>query len=243
MNINMEFLTPDLIASFITLSLLEIVLGIDNLIFISLVVSRLPAKYSRRARVIGLTMALVIRIIMLMGVKWIMGLTEPIFTLGLAFSFKDLLLIAGGLFLIIKGGLEIWTDLSGGQQVNKKIKTAGSFGSAIVQIMFVDFVFSFDSIITAIAITTNIPVIVAAVVVSMVVMLIASGYLAAFLEKYPGFKVLGISFIILVGVILLAEGFHQHIERAYVYFALAFSTTVEILNTIHRRKHHVKNVF
>lgn len=227
--------TPEIIVSFITLSLLEIVLGIDNLIFIALVVARLPKKYSRSARLIGLSLALIIRVVMLLGAKWIMGLVAPVITVIIPLSFKDLLLIAGGLFLIIKGGHEIKVDLQG-KQSNKKVKGASNFSGAIMQIMFVDFVFSFDSIITAIGMTTNIPVIVAAVVVSMIVMLVASGYLAEFLDKYPGFKILGITFIILVGLVLLAEGIHLHIPRNYIYFALAFSTLVEILNTLHRRK-------
>ncbi len=234
------FLTPEIILSFITLSLLEIVLGIDNLIFIALVISRLPKKYNRSARIIGLSLALIIRVIMLLGAKWVMGLVEPVTTLIIPLSFKDLLLVVGGLFLIIKGGHEIQVDLSNKKppkNEKKQIKAAASFGNAIAQIVFVDFVFSFDSIITAIGMTTNIPVIVAAVVVSMIVMLVASGYLSAFLEKYPGFKILGIAFIILIGVVLLAEGVHQHIPRQYTYFALVFSTIVEIFNIKHRRKH------
>jgi len=234
------FLTPEILMSFITLSLLEIVLGIDNLIFIALVVSRLPQKYSRSARLIGLSLALIIRVVMLLGAKWIMGLTEPIFTFIIPLSFKDLLLAVGGLFLIVKGGMEIKADLTGKENA-KTIKTAASFPAAIMQIVFIDFVFSFDSIITAIGMTTNIPVIVAAVVVSMIVMLVASGGLAKFLDTYPGFKILGIAFIILVGIVLLAEGVHLHIPRNYIYFALAFSTIVEIINTLHRRKHRVSD--
>lgn len=233
------FLTPDIIVSFITLSFLEIVLGIDNLIFISLVVARLPKKYSRRARIIGLSLALIIRVVMLLGVKWIMGLVEPFVTIIIPLSFKDLLLLAGGLFLIIKSGMEIRADLSGKENI-KTIKSATNFPSAIIQIVFVDFVFSFDSIITAIGMTTNIPVIVAAVVVSMIVMLVASGYLSAFLDKYPGFKILGISFIVLVGIVLTAEGIHLHIPRNYIYFALVFSTLVEIVNTLHRQRNKHK---
>lgn len=223
--------------SFITLSLLEIVLGIDNLIFIALVVQKLPKKYSKSARIIGLALALGIRVVMLMGASWIMTLTKPIFNLFIGISVKDLLLILGGLFLVIKGGMEIKADLGSRKEDAKTVKAAKNFVGAILQIAFIDFVFSFDSIITAVGITTNIPVIVAAVTVSMLVMLVASGYLADFLNKYPEFKILGIGFIILIGIILLAEGFHQHIPREYIYFALVFSTVVEILNTLHRKRH------
>lgn len=228
------FLTPDLFLSFITLSLLEIVLGIDNLIFISLVVGHLDGKHRKPARFIGLGLAFGIRVIMLLGAKWIMGLTEPVIS---AYSFKDILLILGGLFLIIKSSMEIRSDLTGIKK-DKNLKPIKGFTNAIAQIVFVDFIFSFDSIITAIGITTNIPIIVAAVAISMVVMLIASGYLSAFLDKYPNFEMLGIGFIVLVGIILLAEGFHQHIDREYIYFAFAFSITIEILNTLHNKKRH-----
>lgn len=242
--------TPDIIISFITLSFLEIVLGIDNLIFIAIVVGHLPVKFRRSARLIGLSMALIIRIIMLMGAKWIIGLTEPVITIGIPLSFKDMLLLAGGIFLVVKGGLEIKNDLSN-KDGHKNVKAAASFPGAIMQIMFVDFVFSFDSIITAIGMTTNITgeipflgfllplnitLIVAAVVISMIVMLIASGSLSDFLAKYPSFKILGISFIILIGAILVLEGVNIHVDKKYLYFALGFTTVVEILNTLHRRK-------
>lgn len=239
-----SFLTPDILVTFITLTALEIVLGIDNLIFIALVVSKLPAEYSRTARFIGLGLALIIRVLMLMGVKWIMSLTEPLFTFIIAISFKDLLLLSGGLFLLIKGGMEIHSDLTGEKNM-KTVKSAKNFPSAIMQIVFIDFVFSFDSIITAIGMTTNIPnnipIIVVAVVISMIVMLVASGGLAKFLDTYPGFKMLGIMFIMLIGVVLVSAGIHHEINKNYIYAALVFSTLVEIVNTLHRRKYRISD--
>lgn len=245
--------TPELLMSFITLSLLEIVLGIDNLIFIALVVQHLPQRFRRSARLIGLSLALIIRIVMLMAVSWIMSLTKPVFTILIDFSIKDILLLVGGMFLIIKGGMEIYSDLRV-QKESKEVKAAQNFLGAIAQIAFIDFIFSFDSIITAVGVTGNITgvvdimgwemkinilIITAAVVVSMIVMLLTSGYLAEFLAKYPSFKVMGIAFIILIGILLVVEGFHGHIDREYIYFALVFSIGVEILNTLHRKRHQL----
>ncbi len=237
----MEFLTPELLMSFVTLSLLEIVLGIDNLIFIALVVQNLPKEYAKKARLIGLGLALGIRIVMLMGVAWIMSLTEPLFTVfDLDVSIKDLLLIGGGIFLIAKATFEMHADIAGIEEKREIVKVRAGFANAICQIALIDFVFSFDSIITAVGITPHIPVIVAAVVVSMIVMLLASGYISDFLHEYPTFKMLALSFILMIGTLLVAEGLHFHVPRGYIYFAFAFSILVEILNTIASKKRKQK---
>jgi len=235
-------LSPEIIISFLTLSMLEIVLGIDNLIFIALVVEKLPKSYSDRARQIGLGLALVIRIIMLLGVVWVMSLTKPLIKIfAVDVSAKDILLLAGGMFLIGKSTLEMHSEIVAEESEND-IKPMSGFMGAITQIALIDFVFSFDSIITAVGLTTNIPVIISAIIVSMIVMLAASGYISEFLKKYPTFKMLALSFILMIGTLLMAEGMHFHVPRGYVYFAFAFSMFVEILNNmaVHRRRKHAK---
>lgn len=233
----MEFLTPEIAISFITLSLLEIVLGIDNLIFIALVVQKLPKEMAKKVRFIGLSLAMIIRIAMLLGITWIMSLTNPIFSIGEnSFSVKDLLLLAGGLFLIGKSTLEMHVDISGREPEHKDIKAKASMMGAVVQVALIDFVFSFDSIITAVGLTPNTGVIIAAIVVSMIVMLMAAGYISHFLKEHPTFKMLALSFILMIGILLMAEGMHFHIPRGYIYFAFAFSILVEGLNTVARKK-------
>jgi predicted tellurium resistance membrane protein TerC len=228
--------SPELLLSFITLSFLEIILGIDNLVFIALVVSNLPQHFRNKARYIGISLALIMRVIMLFTLSWVIGMTEPLFTIiGFGFSFKNLLLISGGLFLIIKSGLEIYNDVKHvhkEEKVATKIIVKQSFVSAVMQIVAVDFVFSFDSIITAIGMTTNIPVIVAAVVVAMVVMLIASDKISKILSTYPSLKIMALAFIFMIGVILLADGLHMEISKGYLYFSLFFAMTVEYLNIL-----------
>lgn len=232
----MDFITTELLLSFVTLTLLEIVLGIDNLIFIALVVQRLPKTYRDKARFIGLALALGIRVVMLFGVVWIMSLTKPIASIaGFDLSVKDLLLLGGGVFLIAKATLEMHHDIVGIEN-NKEIKVRNGFISAVAQITLIDFVFSFDSIITAVGLTQNIPVIVAAIVISMIVMLVSSGHITQFLIDYPTFKMLAISFILMIGTLLVAEGLHFHIPRGYLYFAFAFSIFVEAMNTTASKK-------
>lgn len=227
-----SFLTVDVLMTFFTLSALEIVLGIDNLIFIALVVQNMPKHFRRKARIIGLSLALIIRCLMLFGASWIMSLTQPIITVSdHGFSFKDLLLLGGGLFLVAKATFEIHADMAEDHE-KKQIVAAGGVFSGIMQIIFIDFVFSFDSVITAVGMTSNLPVIYAAVIVAMVVMLLASGYISDFLERFPTFKVLALAFIILIGVLLMAEGIGHHFPREYVYFAFGFSIFVEIINSV-----------
>lgn len=237
----MDILTYDIFFSIITLTFLEIVLGIDNLIFIALAVGKLPPKDRRFARTFGLGLALVIRILMLLTLSWVMGLTDPLFYLGdLGFSFKNFLLIAGGLFLIVKSGWEIFNDVFFGlhsSKEDKQFNAAKNMVAAILQISLIDFIFSFDSIITAVGMTNNIPVIVTAIVISMIVMLIASDKISHFLQTYPSLKIVALAFIFMIGVILLADGIHLHISKAYLYFALFFTITVESLNIVARKSH------
>ena len=233
----------DVLLSFVTLTFLEIILGIDNLIFIALVVQKLPQKFRKTARIFGLSLAFIIRVLMLMTLSWIMTLTEPLFRIyTLDISFKDLLLIFGGVFLIVKSSIEIAADVFPKQNAHhdkngKEIKVGQTFFGAVVQISLIDFVFSFDSVITAIAMTNNIPVIVAAVSIAMLVMFVASGFITSFLSKYPSLKVVALSFIFMVGIILLADGVHLHISKGYLYFSLLFTLTVESLNIAARRRH------
>ncbi len=235
------FLTFDVLFSFITLSALEIVLGIDNLIFIALVVQNLPKRYRKKARIIGLTLALLMRVLMLLGIAWIMSLTQPVLEVAaLAFSWRDLLLLAGGIFLIIKSTLEMHADLAGKEE-KRQIMARTGFVACIAQIVLIDLVFSFDSVITAVGMTANIPVIVGAMTVAMVMMLVASGYIAYFLEHHPTFKMLALAFILMIGTLLVAEGMHFHVPRGYVYFAFAFSILVESLNTIRQRNYEKRS--
>lgn len=241
----MEFIGYDLIFSFLTLTFLEIILGIDNLIFIAIAVNKLEKKHRKLARIFGLSLALIIRVLMLLTLSWVMSLTEPLFHIGnAAFSFKDLLLFLGGLFLIIKSAFEIITDIFF-LEPKKNTKPSKSdikknFIAAVLQITLIDFVFSFDSVITAIGMTSNIPVIVSAITISMIIMLLASEKISHFLQTYPSLKIVALSFIFMIGVILLADGLHLHISKGYLYFSLFFTLGVESLNIISRKKH--KNI-
>ena len=227
----------DLVMSFLTLSLLEIVLGIDNLIFIALVADQLPPQMRFKARAMGLALALIMRVAMLFSLSWIMKLTEPVFAIGMHdVSYKDLLLLAGGLFLIYKAGKEMWADAKGeGHGDHKTTKSYTSLRSAVIQIVIVDFVFSFDSIITAVGLTDQLGVMVAAVVVSMIVMLVASGHISAFLHKFPNFKMLALAFVLAIGVLLVFKSAHIYIPKEYLYFAIIFSIATEIMNSMAAR--------
>ncbi|HEX9701955.1 MAG TPA: TerC family protein [Rhodospirillales bacterium] len=231
----MALTDPNLWASLLTLTVLEIVLGIDNIIFIAVVVAKLPAEQQARARVIGLSGALVFRILMLTTLVWMIGLTRPIAEiLGFAVSWRDIILFAGGLFLLWKGTGEIHDAVVGEDetgadaQARQAAKTA--FGAAIFQIMMLDVIFSVDSVVTAVGMTDVIPVMIAAVVIAVIIMMVASGPVSDFIHKYPTTKMLALSFLLLVGVALIADGLHFHIPRGYLYFAIAFSLGVEALN-------------
>jgi predicted tellurium resistance membrane protein TerC len=231
-----EFLTdPHVWASFIALSAMEIVLGIDNVVFISVMVSRMPPQQRLWARRIGLSLALIFRVIMLAFIAWFIHLTTPIFTIGeYAFSWRDLVLIAGGLFLLVKGTREIHEDIEGNHAEGGSAVAAG-MTSAIIQIAMIDLVFSVDSIITAVGMADHIEVMVAAVMVAIAVMYFASEPVAAFIERHPTTKMLALSFLLLIGAALIADGFHFHIPRGYIYFAMAFSAAVEVVNVLASR--------
>jgi len=233
----MEWLAdPQIWIAFATLTVLELVLGIDNVIFISILAGKLPAEQQARARYIGLALALVMRVILLFSLTWVMGLTEPFFTVfGQAVSGRDLILLVGGLFLIAKSTHEIHGSLEG-EEGHASKKVYASFASVIFQIMLLDIVFSLDSVITAVGMVDNIWIMIAAVIISIIAMMLFAGSIGAFVQKHPTIKMLALSFLLLIGVTLIAEGFHQHIPKGYIYFAMAFSVLVEVLNMRLRKK-------
>lgn len=222
-----------------TLTTLEIVLGIDNIIFIALTVAHLPKAEARRARIIGLGLALFFRIAMLFGIVWIIGMTKPFLTLfSMTFSAQGLMLLAGGLFLIYQGTNGIHQELSGEKQETYR-SFKGSFLGTVAQIILIDIVFSFDSVITAVGITKDIYVIVAAMSIAMIVMLALSGYISAFIARHPALKMLALAFVIMIGLLLVSEGFGIHVPRGYIYFGMCFSLSIEVLNMIVRRRRTV----
>ena len=227
-----EMIDYALIGSFLTLSFLEIVLGIDNLIFISLCVSRLPKEQAEKARIIGLSLALVMRIGLLFALSWILSLSEPIMNLfGKEFSGKDVLLIVGGLFLVYKATTSIHEEVAPPEQKSASAAKLG-FLFAISQIVLIDLIFSLDSVITAVGLTQNIPVIIAAMTVAMLVMIFSARAVSEFIEKYPTLKILALSFIMLIGGFLFAEGLGFEVPKGYIYFAMFFSLGVETLNIL-----------
>ena len=227
----MEWITnPEIWVALITLSALEIVLGVDNIIFISVLAGKLPHEKQARARRVGLLGAMVMRIALLFSLTWLARLTEPLFTaVGQEISGRDLILLLGGLFLLGKATWEIHENLEGSRHKGKEI-VATSFGSVIAQIMLLDIVFSLDSVITAIGMVRQLGVMVAAVVIAVGVMLWAAGPIAHFVDRHPTVKMLALSFLLLIGFSLVAEGFDQHIPKGYIYFAMGFSVFVEMIN-------------
>lgn len=234
----LELLTdPHAWAALITLTVLEIVLGIDNIIFISILVGRLPENRKKLARQIGLSLALLFRIALLMTLTWVMGLTAPILEVfGRDVSWRDLILVGGGLFLLAKGVHEIHAEVEGQDEEHQPSVAAASFGFAIVQLIVIDLVFSLDSIITAIGMAEDIEVMVAAVVIAIGVMYVASGPVSDFVNRHPTTKMLALAFLLLIGVALVADGFEVHIPRGYIYFAMAFAAAVESFNIMALRK-------
>lgn len=227
---------PQAWISLLTLTGLEIVLGIDNVIFISILAGKLPIEQQPKARQMGLSLALITRIALLASIAWIAKLTTPLFTaLGHGISGRDLILIIGGLFLIFKSTHEIHEKLEG-EEGHASAKVAASFAKVIVQIMLLDVVFSLDSVITAVGMAQHLTVMIAAVILAMGVMLLAAGSISDFVNKHPTLKILALSFLLLIGTTLIAEGMGFHIPKGYVYFAMAFSFGVEMLNLKLRKK-------
>lgn len=234
----MEWLSdPQAWISLLTLTGLEIVLGIDNIIFISILAGKLPKEQQAKARQTGLMLALITRILLLASIAWMAKLTNPLFhVLGQGISGRDLILIIGGLFLLAKSTHEIHEKLEGHDGGSNPAKGAAKFGAVLVQIMLLDIVFSLDSVITAVGMAQHLPVMIIAVVLAMGVMLLAAGTISDFVNKHPTLKILALSFLILIGVTLVAEGTGAHISKGYVYFAMAFSFAVEMLNLKLRSK-------
>ncbi|MFI6456889.1 TerC family protein [Streptosporangium amethystogenes] len=227
---------PEIWIGFVTLVALEIVLGIDNIIFISILAGKLPPEQRDKARKLGLLAALVSRLLLLLALSWVVRLTAPLFeVLGQEISGRDLILLGGGLFLLGKSVIEIHDNVEG-KSGHGSTKVAASFGSVIVQIMLLDIIFSLDSVITAVGMVDQLGVMIAAVIVSVLVMLFASGPISRFVDKHPSIKMLALSFLVLIGVVLIAEGLGQHISKGYIYFAMAFSLIVELLNIRLRTK-------
>ncbi|TQI72101.1 putative tellurium resistance membrane protein TerC [Gramella sp. Hel_I_59] len=234
------FLQPDTWVALLTLTFLEIVLGIDNIIFISIVAGKVPEESQKKARIGGLSIALIMRILLLLSITWIIGLTEPVLTVAdFELSWRDIILVAGGIFLLIKSTLEIHHKVEGQEENNtteKGKKPTISFSSAIVQIVLLDIVFSFDSILTAVGLTDQIILMVIAVIVSIIVMMIFAKPVGEFVNNHPTIQILALSFLILIGVMLIVEGAHYHVPKGYIYFAVFFSLAIEMLNMRYRRK-------
>ena len=225
--------SPEAWAALLTLTALEIVLGIDNVIFLSIIVSRSPPQRAKRARQIGLALALAFRIVLLSLLVWLIGLTQDVVTVkGVGFSWRDIILIAGGLFLIAKATHEIHGEVESQDQEGNAASRPGAFFWVILQIVIIDIVFSLNSIITAIGMSQDIEIMIAAVVIACVIMYVSSGPVARFVAEHPTTKMLALAFLVLIGVALVADGFKFHIPRGYIYFAIAFSAAVEFFNVL-----------
>ena len=230
-------LDPAAWASFFALSALEIVLGIDNVIFLSIVTEKLNPVEAKRARQLGLFLALVFRIILLLTISWIIGMTAPLFSLfGAIFSIRDLILIAGGLFLIVKATQEIHAAIADREEEHKTSAVKVTFNAVVVQIVIIDAIFSIDSIITAVGMADHVEIMIAAVVVAIGVMYVAAEPVARFIERNPTTKILALNFLMVLGVALVADGFHFHIPRAYIYSAMAFAALTEVFNLMAVRR-------
>ena len=245
------FLQAETWVSLVTLTFLEIILGIDNIIFIAILASKLPEEQQNKARQLGLGLAMITRILLLLSLSWILGLTQPIFTLpgadlfGLSheaaeISGRDLILLVGGLFLLAKSTYEIHEKLEG-EEHHEGGKTAASFSSVILQILLLDIVFSLDSVITAIGLVEQVSIMIIAVIIAVIFMLVFVGPINDFVNRHPTVKMLALSFLLLIGVTLVGEAFGAHISKGYIYFAMAFSVLVEMLN-LQMRKHKPKPI-
>jgi len=227
---------PEALIALATLAALEIVLGIDNIIFISILVGRLPVSQRRRARIVGLGLAMLMRILLLLSLSWIMRLSQPLFTLlQQTFTARDLILCGGGLFLLVKSTHEIHTSLEGADHARQTSNHA-TLGRVLLQITLLDVVFSLDSVITAVGLARELAVMIVAIMVAVGVMMVAAGPIGDFVDRHPTLKMLALSFLILVGFTLVAEAFGLHIPKGYIYFAMAFSCSVEMLNLKMRKR-------
>lgn len=228
---------PAVWASFLTLVILEIVLGVDNVIFISIATEKLPMEQRRKARMIGLTGALILRVALLFSIAWIVSLSEPVISLfGFDLSWRDIILIAGGLFLLWKATTEIFEEVEGDHETAHGKSAKAVFGAVIFQIMLLDLVFSVDSVITAVGIADHLEVMIAAVIIAVIVMMIAAEPISAFVAAHPSTKMLALAFLVMVGMALVADGMHYHIERGFIYAAMVFAGAVEGLNLMRARR-------
>lgn len=232
------FLQPETWLALLTLTFFEVVLGIDNIIFISIVSNRLPEEIRAKTRNMGLILAMVVRIVLLLGITWVIGFKEPLFTVfGKSFSGRDLILGFGGLFLIAKSTREINSEMEGDEDdVNQGTKAKVNVSGVIVQIILLDIIFSFDSILTAVGLTNHVIIMIVAVILSIVIMIAFSGRISDFIHKHPSMEVLALGFLILIGFMLFLEGLHYDIPKGYIYFAVAFSLIIEMINIRVRRK-------
>lgn len=229
--------SPDAWISLATLTALEIVLGIDNIIFISILVGRVTPEHRNRARIFGLALAMVTRVMLLLSLTWLMSITAVLFTvLNVEISGRDLILLVGGLFLIAKSVMEIHNSLEGGEEYEEENTKRSAFFSVLIQIALIDIVFSLDSVITAVGLSDHIPVMVIAVVAAVLIMMVAAKSIGEFVDNHPTVKMLALSFLIMVGVALVGEGLDLHIPKGYIYFAMAFSVLVEMINLRIRRR-------
>ena len=232
-----DLLTSDNLLALVTLSLMEIVLGIDNIVFLAIITGRLPARRQPLARRLGLGLALGMRIALLLMISWVMGLTRPLVSiLGRGVSGRDLILLGGGLFLIGKATWEIYDKLEVEHQEAARPSGRAAFTLVLVQIMLLDIIFSLDSVITAVGMANEVAIMIAAMVVAMLVMLVSAGAVSGFVERHPSVKILALSFLLLIGVMLVAEGMGTHVEKGYIYVAMTFSLFVELLNMRYRKK-------
>jgi len=235
----MDWLTsPEAWIALVTLTALEIVLGIDNIIFISILVGRLPEKQRNKGRIIGLGLAMFTRVLLLLSLTWVMKLTAPLFSIIIVeqeISGRDLILIGGGLFLLWKSTMEIHASLEG-EVESRNAKAAASFVAVMAQIAVLDIIFSLDSVITAVGLANDVAVMIIAIILAVIVMMFSSKSIGDFVDRHPTIKVLALSFLVMIGVTLIVEGFELHIPKGYIYFAMAFSVTVEMLNLKMRKK-------
>ena len=230
-------LTADGLLALATLSAMEIVLGIDNVVFIAILVGRLPEAQRELARRLGLILALGIRVLLLFAITWMMGLTAPLFAvLGHGVSGRDLILLGGGLFLIFKATWEIYDKVEAGHHEQTAAKARAAFAWVIFQILLLDIVFSLDSVITAVGMANDLGIMVTAMVIAMLIMLVSAGAVSRFIDSHPSLKILALAFLLLIGVVLVADGMGQHVAKAYIYVAMAFSLFVELLNLRYRKR-------